>query len=532
MRLARQGALAQQLNAIESLASVDILCLDKTGTLTEPTPRVVAVVPAAGVSEEKLRHTLGRYAASSPSRNATLEAIHSTIEMPAEEPAASVPFSSGRRWSGLELAGTRYVLGAPELLADGELGAAAAAEQAQGRRVIAIGTTTAPFPEEPGAGPPPVAPVGIAVLAEGIRPNARKTVDYFLGEGVELKVISGDAPETVGSIASDVGIPQRLAPKDGRDLPEEPELLGELARLATVIGRIDPDGKRRVVESLRDQGFYVGMVGDGVNDVPALKASRLGIAQGSGTQMAKSVADVVLLSGDFAAVPRMVAQGRQILRNVQRVAKLFVTKAVFAAFLILSIGLTPEEYPLLPRHLTISAALAIGIPAFFLALAPSEGPWRTERFLREVGRFAVPAGVAAGLGVLASYLVAKNVFDLGLEEARTVATTVLILVGLYLILVLEATGGRRGAWVGLLCLALLAVYVLVLATPFLRDFFELVVPGPAAIVVTALGAFLAVAFLVLTDERFVPAPARDRIGAADDPALESAEPDAERTSVR
>jgi magnesium-transporting ATPase (P-type) len=266
-----------------------------------------------------------------------------------------------------------------------------------------------------------------------------------------------------------------------------------------------------VVESLAGQGFYVAMVGDGVNDVPALKASRLAIAQGSGTQMATSVADVVLLTGDFATVPRMVAQGRQILRNVQRVAKLFVTKAVFAAFLILSIGLTPEEYPLLPRHLTIAAALAVGIPAFFLALAPSSGPWRTEGFLREVARFSVPAGVAAGLGVLASYLVAKNVFDLGLEESRTVSTTVVILVGLYLIVVLEATSGRRSAWVGALCGALFAVYLLVLALPAARDFFELVVPSPAAIVTIALGSALAVAFLVLTDERFLPAPAR-RLG--------------------
>jgi P-type E1-E2 ATPase len=511
VRLARQGALAQQLNAIESLASVDVVCLDKTGTLTEARPRVVATVPAPGVAEEALREALARYAAASPARNLTLDAIHAELERPAEEPAATVPFSSRRRWSGLELAGTRFVLGAPELLVTGTLHETAAAEQARGRRVLAIGTSATPFPEEPHDGPPPVEPLGIAVLAEGIRPNARDTVDYLLEEGVEVKVLSGDAPETVGSIAADVGIPLRLEPKDGRQLPEEEPVLAELARQATVIGRIDPEGKRRVVESLAGQGFYVAMVGDGVNDVPALKASRLAIAQGSGTQMATSVADVVLLTGDFATVPRMVAQGRQILRNVQRVAKLFVTKAVFAAFLILSIGLTPEEYPLLPRHLTIAAALAVGIPAFFLALAPSSGPWRTEGFLREVARFSVPAGVAAGLGVLASYLVAKNVFDLGLEESRTVSTTVVILVGLYLIVVLEATSGRRSAWVGALCGALFAVYLLVLALPAARDFFELVVPSPAAIVTIALGSALAVAFLVLTDERFLPAPAR-RLG--------------------
>ena len=151
------------------------------------------------------------------------------------------------------------------------------------------------------------------------------------------------------------------------------------------------------------------MVGDGVNDVPALKAARLAIAQGNGSEMARAVADVVLVSGDFAAVPAMVAEGRKILRNVQRVAKLFVAKSVFAAFLILSIGLTETAYPLLPRHLTLAATLTVGIPAFFLALAPSAGPWRTSGFLRDVGRFAVPAGTAAGLGVLSAYLFALNV---------------------------------------------------------------------------------------------------------------------------
>ena len=146
-----------------------------------------------------------------------------------------------------------------------------------------------------------------------------------------------------------------------------------------MLGRISPEDKRRVVEALRDAGRYVAMVGDGVNDVPALKAARLAIAQGSGTQMARSVADLVLVDGDFAAVPAMVDEGRKILRNLQRVAKLFVTKSAFAAFLILSIGLTPTAYPLLPRHLTLAAALTIGIPGFFLALAPSAGAVQLAR---------------------------------------------------------------------------------------------------------------------------------------------------------
>ena len=246
------------------------------------------------------------------------------------------------------------------------------------------------------------------------------------------------------------------------------------------------------------------MVGDGVNDVPALKSARLAIAQGSGTQMAKAVADVVLVNGDFAAVPGMVAEGRRILRNLQRVTKLFVTKSVFAAFLIVAIGITPTDYPLLPRHLTIVAALTVGIPAFFLALAPSDGPWRTEGFLREVTRFAVPAGVAAGLGVTASYLVSLNVFGLGLLQARTAATSTLIVVGLYLVLALEATSTKRARLVGALCAVLFAVYLAILSVPGLRHFYELAVPNVAAVMLVAMGSAIAIGFLWLTDDRFVP----------------------------
>ena len=271
-----------------------------------------------------------------------------------------------------------------------------------------------------------------------------------------------------------------------------------------MVGRVSPEGKRRVVESLRRGGRYVAMVGDGVNDVPALKASHLSIAQGSGTQMAKAVADVVLVDDDFAAIPAMIAEGRRILRNIQRVTKLFVTKSVFAAFLIVAIGITPTEYPLLPRHLTIVGTLTVGVPAFFLALAPSEGPWRTDGFLRDVGRFAVPAGVAAGLGVTTTYLISVNVFDLGLLQSRTAATSTLVVVALYLVLALEATSRRRARLVGILCGSLLAVYVAVLLVPGLRRFFELAVPNPAALVLIVLGAGTAIGLLWLTDDRFVP----------------------------
>jgi len=506
IRMARRGVLAQQLNAIESLASVDTICLDKTGTLTDAQLQVEALLPAAGVDEGGLSHELGRYAASASSRNATLAAIDAYCGSEPEEPRASVPFSSRRRWSALTLGATTYVLGAPELFGLGELAAVADAEAAAGRRVLAFGTAAEPpVAEDPPRG---LETLGLVVLGERLRPDARETVEFLRAQGIKILVLSGDRPETVAAVAADAGIDVDAPPLDGRDLPQDPAALRRLLAEHAVVGRIAPDDKQRVVEALTAGGAYVAMIGDGVNDVPALKAARLAIAQGSGSQMARAVADLVLVRGDFSAVPALVAEGRKVLRNLQRVAKLFIAKSAFATFLVLSIGLTPQAYPLLPRHLSLAAGLTIGIPSFFIALGPSEGRYRSERFLFDVGRFAVPAGTAAGLGVLASFVLARNVGRLPLAEARTIATTVLVLVGLYLILALEATSRRRAAAIGSLVCAMLLLYAIVIAVPFARHFFALTIPGPGGVAITLAGAALAVVGLWLTDDRFVPGAVR------------------------
>jgi P-type E1-E2 ATPase len=504
VRMARRGALSQQLNAIESLASVDTICLDKTGTLTDAHLQVEALIPATGIEEGELSHELGRYAASSRSRNATLEAIAEYCVGAEEEPRSTVPFSSKRRWSAQQFGNTTYVLGAPELFPPGELQTIAGHQARAGRRVVAFGVARGRVDDEE---PPAIdEPLGLVVLGERLRADAHETIEFLQSQGVRVFVISGDRPETVAAVAADVGIEGPAL--DGRDLPRDSAGLRRLLEEHAVIGRISPEDKRRVVEALAADGRYVAMVGDGVNDVPALKAARLAIAPGNGSQMARAVADLVLVRGDFSSVPALVAEGRKVLRNLQRVAKLFVTKSAFAFFLVVSIGLTPQPYPLLPRHLTLAAGLTIGIPAFFLALGPSEGRFRSERFLFEVGRFAVPAGTAAGLGVLASFVFARNVGRLPLEEARTIATTVLVLVGLYLILALEATSSRRAAAVGTLTGAMLLLYAIVLAAPGTRHFFALSVPGPGGIFLALAGAALAVGGLWLTDDRFVPGALR------------------------
>jgi cation-transporting ATPase E len=496
-RMARRGVLAQELNAIESLASVEVLCVDKTGTLTEAALRVADIVPAETVTRETMTSMLARLAASASSRNDTLQAIADAYPGEPEPVLGEVPFSSRRRWSAVQLADATYLLGAPERFSLGALAEHAVERQRQGRRVLAVARSAVPLREKrPHDEPPADAELlGLVILGERLRPNVQQTIAFLVEQGVDVKVLSGDAPETVAAIARDVGIPVRGVSL-GSDIPRDLARRAEWALQASVLGRISPEGKRDVVQSLTDAGRYVAMLGDGVNDVLALKASRLAIAQGSGAQISRSVADLVLVSGDFAMIPTLVAEGRRALRNLQRVTKLYVTKSAFAAFLILTIGITSTAYPLLPRHFSLATTLTIGIPTFFLALAPSSGQWRPEGFVRRVGHWAVPAGTIAGVGVVSGYLFALHDLNFSVLRARTIATIVLVAVGLYLVLALEAAGSRRrSTLVGGMCLSLAGAFAsLVLLAP-VRRFFELTAPTPGMIATAAVASLLAIGAL-------------------------------------
>ncbi len=351
-------------------------------------------------------------------------------------------------------------------------------------------------------------PLGLVVLAERLRQDADRTVAFFADEDVTLRVLSGDNPATVGAIARDAGIPARTDALDGGALPDDDAELLRAVRGAPAIGRISPEGKQRVIRVLAEAGEYVGMVGDGVNDVPALKQARLAIAQGSGTQMARSVSDIVLVSGEFSEVPPLVHEGRQILRNIQRVARLFAVKAIMTAFLLVAVALPTGVFPLLPRQFTLASSLALGVPAFFLALAPSSGPWRPEGFLRAIARFSFPAGVASGLGVLTTYLVARYGFDLSLAQSRTATVSTVVAAGLAVIVVLEDEPGRRRLAVAGLAAVMALGFVIVSALPVGRDFFDLVAPTgqmaaawAAGVVVLLAGLWLALRVVALLDRR-------------------------------
>jgi len=489
MRLAKRNTLVQQMSATESLASVDTICVDKTGTLTAGELRLAGVEYADGVDPKSGAAALGGFAASAGDRNQTLETIAAEFPGKAGTVRSEVPFSSEWKWSGISLDGgdgATYVLGAPDILAEsGALtlppGLAAKLEQetAAGRRVVAFGQTDGALPDDPAAGgAPPMQPLALVVLEETLRPDAAETIAYMRDEEVDLKLISGDAAATVTAVAYAVGVPRDAGVVEGPDLPEDEEGLAKVAQENTIFCRIKPEQKKALVGALVAAGRYVAMIGDGVNDVPALKRARMAVAMGSGAQVTKGVADVVLLKDQFARLPEAVGEGRRIARNIHRLGRLYLTKTVYAATLILLVAVPGFAFPFLPRHLTLAAFLTIGIPSFVLALLPSDGPLYRGRLLRALAAFAVPAGVATALGSILSFFLVDTLAGASLEAGRTAATTTLIVLGLAFILLLERGPGREHIAIQSNMLAMVAAlgaaFAGILAIPFLRDFFDMV----------------------------------------------------------
>ena len=378
-----------------------------------------------------------------------------------------------------------WVLGAPDvLMATGALtlppGLARRLEEetATGRRVVAFASSPEALPEDPAhAPPPPLTAIALVVLEETLRADAAETIALIRNEEVDLKLISGDARATVTAVAHAVGVPPGAGVIDGSQLPEDPEALAAAAQRNTIFCRIAPEQKRALVEALRASGRYTAMIGDGVNDVPALKQARLAVAMGSGAEVTKGIADVVLLKDQFARLPEAVAEGRRIARNIHRLGRLYLTKSVYAAALILLVAVPGWAFPFLPRHLTLAAFLTIGVPSFVLALAPSDGPLYRGRLLRALAAFAVPAGLATALGSILCFFLVDTVFGGSLAEGRTAATTTLIVLGLSFVLLLERGPGREHIAIQSYMLAMVAglgaLFALILAAAPVRDFFEM-----------------------------------------------------------
>jgi cation-transporting ATPase E len=499
MTLARRQVLTSELPAVEGLARVDVLCIDKTGTITEPHPayeRFDLLATDAGSDAEALAlEVLGCMADSAQSRNSTFQALGDALPAPDGWVIDdSVPFSSGRKWSAVRIAGRgSWVFGAPEIvgaepgrtagpgeLTDGQVAyplAKAAALAAEGLRVLLLSRTDAPLAKE--TLPPGLQPVGLVVFSERVRADAPQTLAYFREQGVVIKVISGDNPATVATIAAKAGLPGADRAVDARDLPEG-EALAELMETTTVFGRVNPDQKRAMVEALQSRGHTVAMTGDGVNDVLALKKADMGIAMGTGTAAARAVSQLVLVDSRFSTLPGVVAEGRRVTANIERVAHLFTTKSVWAALLAISVAAVAKPYLILPRHLTIIDALVIGIPGFFLALAPNPRRF-IPGFVLRVARFVIPTGILAAVTMLSSYLLLRRL-GASVEEAKTMETIVFCFIGWRVITAVE--GPLRGWRLGLV-LAMMALLVLPFAIPWGREFFALEIPDWTVVGATA-----------------------------------------------
>ena len=502
--LARRKVLTSELPAVEGLARVDVLCIDKTGTITEPHPAFERFEPLGTTAEATPSSNpgldslalaaLGCMAAATPSRNSTLQAIRDALPAPAGWTVdGSVPFSSARKWSAVGVAGRgSWVLGAPEIVAADDrsavdsLAGASPATQARaqaaalaegGLRVLLLSHTDAPLAGE--TLPPGLQPVGLAVFSERVRSDAPETLAYFRQQGVEIKVISGDNPATVATIAAMAGVPGAERAMDARDLPEGDELAAAMES-ATVFGRVDPDQKRAMVEALQSRGHTVAMTGDGVNDVLALKKADIGIAMGTGTAAARAVSQLVLVDSRFSTLPGVVAEGRRVTANVERVAHLFTTKSVWAALLAIAVAAATIAYPILPRHLTIIDALVIGIPGFFLALAPNPRRF-IPGFIFRVARFVIPTGTLAAAVMLSAYLLLRRL-GATVVETQTMETIIFCFIGWRVIAAVERP--IRG-WRLTLLLVMMALLVPPFVVPWARGFFALDLPDWTVAGVTA-----------------------------------------------
>ncbi|MEV3932959.1 HAD-IC family P-type ATPase [Streptomyces sp. NPDC049944] len=512
IRLGRKQCLVQELPAIEGLARVDIVCLDKTGTLTEGGMDVTEVRPLNGSDGGYVRRVLGALGASDPRPNASLQAIidaHPDGE--GWGVTQAMPFSSARKYSGAAFTegngdASAWLLGAPDVLlsADDPALAETGHLNEQGLRVLLLARARGAL-DAPDAASGAL-PTALVVLEQRLRPDAGETLAYFDDQDVAAKVISGDNAVSVGAVAQKLGMPGAERAVDARRLPDDRDDMATEIERNAVFGRVTPQQKRDMVAALQSRGHTVAMTGDGVNDVLALKDADIGVSMGSGSEATRAVAQIVLLNNSFATLPSVVAEGRRVIGNITRVATLFLTKTVYSVLLAILVVCFQVEYPFLPRHLTLLSTLTIGVPAFFLALAPNKERAQPH-FVRRVMRYAVPSGTIAAAATFATYLLARHHYaGTGALEAETSAATLtLFLVSMWVLAIIA----RPYTWWRIALVAAMGLcFLIVLAVPWLQDFFALrlvgtTMPWAAVAIAAAAAAVLELAWR-LVGRRFRP----------------------------
>jgi cation-transporting ATPase E len=484
VRIAGNGALVQRLNAVETMSHVDVLCLDKTGTLTTNELNLEALVPLGGVDEQQLRELLGRFAASVSTHNRTSAAIAAALPAEPWPAREELPFDSSRKWSAVVVddetgARTVYVLGAPEVLASRLLAGAQLDLDHwlnEGLRVLMFARgAEASAPQKLDLADE-LTPLGIVVLRDELRHEAAATVQHFARAGIKLKVLSGDNPDAVASLARQAGIDGGRTVSGAEVEAADDEQLKALVTEASIFGRITPQHKERIIAALRSQGHEVAMIGDGVNDIPALKRASVSAAMRSGTPATRAVADIVLLNDSFSVLPAAFEEGQRIRAGMQTIIRLFLTRTLSMSTIILGASLLADPFPTTPRQAGIPALLTVGLPAFVLVFTAK--PRRTERELLPASvEFVTAAALTiAVLGVALFHGVWQWTDDV--DAARTALVVSQVLAGVVLIPYVRRESQNDGLLRPEVSLIPLAVAMPLLLIPCiaiapLRDFFEL-----------------------------------------------------------
>ena len=426
LRLSRHKTLSQDLYSIEALARVDVLCLDKTGTITEGSMRVDeidTIDSSPNEVAEVLTMMVNLLPDSNPTYNAIKEKFTDNVEVTASFIA---PFSSARKWSGISVEGKgSFIMGAPEfVLGDGVAKFKDSLEYytSQGERVLVLATskelmTDCVLPEE-------LSVMALIVIGDKIREEAPTTLKYFADQNVDIRIISGDNPITVSAIAKKAGLKNCLSVDMSTISDDE---IQEASRKYKIFGRVTPDQKLKLVKALKADGHTVGMTGDGVNDVLALKEADCSVAMASGSDAARSAAQLVLLDNNFASMPKIVAEGRRSINNLQRTAALYLIKTIYSALLTLLFIFIPYTYPYEPTNITLVGACTIGIPSFILALEPNKERVK-GKFMRNVLAKSLPGGLSIVVSVAFLQIVRMFLSNaLGFELTESQMTTVSVL---------------------------------------------------------------------------------------------------------
>lgn len=497
VRLTRRRVLLQELYAVEGLARVDILCCDKTGTITDGDIAFDAFheVHAPPVGSQSAMVVLGLFA-HDPNANSTATALRTAFDHIPVPVSASVAFSSVRKWSAITVGRDTWVFGAPDIVLDSSQAHALARSRAMefaedGLRTLALAVSVGGTATE-SALPDNLHPVALVTFSEKVRDDARETLEYFHEQGVDIRIISGDNPATVAAVARRAGLEVGDA-IDARTLPTDIEALADILETHRVFGRVTPEQKKHMMAALQSRGHVVAMVGDGVNDALALKHADLGIAMGSGSAATKAVSNLILLDGRFSSLPGVVDEGRKVIANIERLSRLFLTKTVWAMILAAVFGALLISFPFAPRQLSAIDSFTIGVPSFLLALLPNARRYHPG-FLRRSLMFCVPAGVITAGTVLAVDFMIRADGTWALAESQTAIALLLGMTGLWVLTTLSFP--LSPARLGILA-AMIVMAGGVFLVPPIADFFGFAILSLAQFLPVALAGLIANALVTL-----------------------------------